>query len=148
MRYVFDTNVLSEVMKEQPHSAVAGWLRACPPEAMFTTAISRGEIVYGIRRLPDGARRRRLERAAMTMFAEEFPGRVLPFDAEAADLYADLRIMRAHEGHPLAVEDGMIAAIAKAHAATVVTRDVGGFARCGVALINPWEGPRGGKNAR
>ena len=139
MRYVLDTNVLSEVMKQESHPAVAGWLRACPAEAMFTTAISRGEIVYGIRRLPDGIRRRRLERAAMAMFAEEFTGRVLPFDAEAADLYADLRIMRAQQGHPLAVEDGMIAAIARTHAATVVTRDVGGFERCGVTIVNPWE---------
>lgn len=75
----------------------------------------------------------------MAMFAQEFPGRVLPFDAEAANLYADLRILRAQQGHPLAVEDGTIAAIARTHAATVVTRDVGGFERCGVAIINPWE---------
>ncbi len=105
---------------------------------MFTTAISRGEIVYGIRRLPDGVRRRCLERAAMTMFAQEFAGRVLPFDAAAADVYADLRLVRARLGHPLAVEDGMIAAIASTHATTVVTRDVGGFAGCGVAIIDPW----------
>ena len=59
MTYVLDTNVLSEVMKAEPDAAVMGWLRSCPAEAMFTTAISRGEIVYGIRRLPDGIRRRR-----------------------------------------------------------------------------------------
>ena len=124
-------------MKQEPHPAVARWLRACPAEAMFTTAISSVEIVFGIRRLPDGIRRRRLDRAAMAMFAEEFTGRVLPFDAEAADLYADLRILRALQGHPLAVENGMIAAIARTHAATVVTRDVGGFERCGVAIVDP-----------
>ena len=138
MTYVLDTNVLSEVMKAEPDVAVTGWLRSCPAEAMFTTAISRGEIVYGIRRLPDGIRRRRLERAALTMFAEEFPGRVLPFDAEAADVYADLRLVRARLGQPLAAEDGMIAAIVRTHAATVVTRDTGGFARCGIAIIDPW----------
>jgi hypothetical protein len=138
VRYVLDTNVLSEVMKAEPDAAVTGWLRSCPAEAMFTTAISRGEIVYGIRRLPEGIRRRWLERAALTMFAEEFAGRVLPFDADAADVYADLRLARARLGHPLAAEDGMIAAIARTHAATVVTRDIGGFARCGIAIIDPW----------
>ena len=138
--YVFDTNVLSEVMKEEPYLSVAAWLRACPAESMFTTAISRSEILYGIRRLPDGAKRQRLERAAQTMFAHEFPSRVLPFDVQAADICADLRILRDRRGRPLAAEDGMIAAIANAQGATVVTRDVGGFEGCGVALINPWQG--------
>lgn len=137
--YVIDTNVLSEVMKDEAHPAVATWLRSCPPEAMFTTAISRSEIIYGIRRLPDGAKRYRLDRAAQEMFAQEFNGRVLPFDAQAADIYADLRIARAKGGRPLATEDGMIAAIAKAQNATVVTRDVTGFEGCGITLINPWE---------
>lgn len=138
--YVFDTNVLSEVMKGQPHPSVASWLRACPADAMFTTAISRSEIFYGIRRLAGGAKRSRLERAAQALFAQEFPGRVLPFDESAADIYADLRIARARVGRPLAVEDGMIAAIAKAQGATVVTRDLGGFDGCGVPLIDPWQG--------
>jgi toxin FitB len=139
MMYVFDTNVLSEVMKDEPHPSVADWLRACPADAMYTTAISRSEILYGVRRLAEGNKRQRLERAAQAMFAQEFAERVLPFDALAADVYADLRIMRAHSGRPLATEDGMIAAVAKVQGATVVTRDVSGFTGCGVSLINPWE---------
>ena len=138
MIYVVDTNVLFEVMKDQPHSHVAAWLRARPLEAMCTTAISRSEIVYGIRRMPDGLRRGRLERAAQRMFDQEFDGRVLPFDARAADAYADIRIMRTQLGRPVATEDGMIAAIAKIHGAAVVTRDVGGFEACGITVINPW----------
>ncbi len=139
MIYVFDTNVISEVMKDAPHPAVAAWLRICPPEAMFTTAISRSEIIFGIRRLPDSAKRSRLERAAHAMFVQEFDGRVLPFDTLAADIYADLRIARTQAGRPLAAEDGMIAAIAKTQGATVVTRDTGGFDGCGITFINPWE---------
>lgn len=126
-------------MRPTPHSAGATWLRACPADAIFTTATSRSEILYGIRRLADGAKPSRLEHAAQTMFTQEFPDRVLPFDAPAADLYADLRITRARSGRPLAVEDGMIAAIARARGATVVTRDVDGFEGCGVAIANPWE---------
>jgi predicted nucleic acid-binding protein len=136
--YIFDTNVLSEVMKEEPHPAVAAWLRACPADAMLTTAISCSEILYGVRRLPHGTRRLRLERAAQAMFTREFQARVLSFDAQAADIYADLRILRARSGRPLAAEDGMIAAIAKARGAAVVTRYTGGFDGCGVTLVDPW----------
>ena len=52
--YVFDTNVLSEIMREVPDPRVADWLRACPVDVMFTTAISETEILYGARCLPDG----------------------------------------------------------------------------------------------
>jgi predicted nucleic acid-binding protein len=95
-------------------------------------------ILGGEEAISEGARRRRLERAAQAMFAQEFAGRVLPFDAEAADVYADLRVLRARSGRPLAAEDGMIAAIAKVQgAAAVATCDVGGLDGCGLALVNP-----------
>lgn len=78
MIYLLDTNLLSEAMRDEPHSSVVAWLRDCPADAMFTTAISRAEIFYGIRRLAEGGKRRRLERAAQAMFGQEFRGRVLP----------------------------------------------------------------------
>lgn len=137
--YIFDTNVLSEVMREKPHPVVVAWLRHCPAQAMFTTAISRSEILYGIRRLPEGARRQRLERASRALFVQEFDGRILPFDVDAADACANLRVARARAGQPLATEDGMIAAIALVQGAAVVTRDTGGFEGCSVTLINPWQ---------
>lgn len=135
--YVFDTNVLSEIMRETPDEAVASWLRACPVEAMFTTTISQTEILYGVRRLPAGQRRTRLIDAARAMFEATFAGRVLVFDSAAATACADIRIARRGAGRPIAAEDVMIAAIARAHGATVVTRDRD-LSGCGVAVIDPW----------
>ena len=137
--FVFDTNVLSEVMKDTPHPGVVAWLQGCRTEAMFTTAISRGEIFYGVRLLADGGKRQKLERAARDMFAQDFSGRILAFDSAAADAHADIRIARKRSGTPVSTEDAMIAAIALVHGATVVTRDASGFAGCGVPVINPWE---------
>lgn len=136
--YVFDTNVLSEIMREAPDPRVADWLRACPVDAMFTTAISETEILYGARCLPDGQRRSRLVAAARELFETTFAGRVLPFDATAASLCADLRIARERAGDPIKSEDSMIAAIAQAHGATIVSRDRD-LKGCGVPVINPWE---------
>lgn len=137
--FVFDTNVLSEVMKDTPHPGVVAWLSGCRTETMFTTAISRSEIFYGVRLLADGGKRQKLERAARDMFAQDFSGRILAFDSAAADAHADIRIARKRNGTPISTEDAMIAAIAKVHGATVVTRDTYGFAGCGVPVINPWE---------
>ncbi len=138
--HVFDTNVLSEIMRAEPDAAVAAWLRACPVEAMYTTVISQTEILYGVRRLPDGGRRVRLAAAAHAMFAQTFAARVLPFDGAAAEACADIRAARARIGRPIATEDAMIAAVARRVGASVVTRDAGGFAGCGVLVVDPWEG--------
>jgi predicted nucleic acid-binding protein len=136
--FIFDTNVLSEVMKETPDPAVVDWLTACPAEMMFTTTICQTEILYGLRRLPDGQKRQRLTAAAHALFAQELVGRILPFDTAAATVYADLRITRERAGRPLAVEDGMIAAIAQVAGASVVTRNTEDFAGCGILIISPW----------
>ncbi|MFO1035674.1 MAG: type II toxin-antitoxin system VapC family toxin [Geminicoccaceae bacterium] len=137
--YILDTNVLSEVMKDAPHPAVVAWLRQRPMEIMFATAISYTEILYGVRRLADGARRQKLAQAARALFLEEFEARILHFDADAADAYADLRVARIRMGRPVAMEDGMIGAIATVRGASVVTRDVGGFDGYGLTVLNPWE---------
>src|SRR5262245_16407273 len=80
------------------------------------------------RRLPEGRRRVALETAAQAIFADDFSGRVLPFDTAAAAVYPDFLAARRRAGRPTAPLDLMIAAIARANGAGVVTRDIGGFA--------------------
>ena len=72
------------------------------------------------------------------MFGEDFAGRVLPFDSEAAIAYADVFSARRRAGRPASTADLMIAAIARTKGASVVTRDAGDFEDCGLTLIDPW----------
>jgi len=72
------------------------------------------------------------------MFRDDFAGRVLPFDGEAAIAYADVFSSRRRAGRPAATADLMIAAIARTKGASVVTRDIGDFEDCGLTLIDPW----------
>ena len=72
------------------------------------------------------------------MFRDDFGGRVLPFDTRAAVTYADLFAARRRAGRPVAMADLIIAAIARARGASVVTRDTGDFEGCGLTLIDPW----------
>lgn len=137
--FVLDTNVLSAIMGAQPVPEVARWIARETDRRLFTTTISQAEIFSGIAILPESRRRAALETAAAAMFAEDFAGRVLPFDTAAAGAYAGIFAARRKAGRPTAPLDLMIAAIARAHDATIVTRDVGGFEGCGVALVNPWQ---------
>lgn len=89
--------------------------------------------------MPNGRRRLDLAAAARAMFAEDFAGRVLPFDMQAAIAYADIFAARKGAGRPTAAIDLLIASVARSKGATLVTRDVSGFEGCGLTLVNPWE---------
>lgn len=137
--FVLDTNILSVMMCSPLAPEVAAWVAAQPEELLYTTAVCQAEVLAGIEILPDRRRRAALERAASAMFADDFDGRILPFNSEAATAYADIFAVRKRGGRPTPPHDLMIAAIARANGASMVTRDVGGFEGCGLTLINPWE---------
>jgi predicted nucleic acid-binding protein len=135
---VVDTNVISELMRPEPHPKVLAWVAAQPRTLLYTTHINQAEILYGIGALPEGRRRTALAAAADGMFAEDFAGRILPFAAAATARYADIVMARRRAGNPIEGFDALIAATALAAGASVATRDTGGFAGCGLTVIDPW----------
>jgi predicted nucleic acid-binding protein len=136
--FVLDTNILSAMMAPNPAPEVAAFVSGQPAELLFTASICQAEILSGIAIMPDGRRRLDLEAAARAMFLEDFEGRVLPFDMEAAIAYADIFAARRRAGRPAAIVDLMIAAVAYCRNASVVTRNTADFEACGVATVNPW----------
>jgi len=128
------------MMALEPQPQVADWISRQYFELLYTASICQAEILSGLAILPEGRRRADLEQAAHAMFIEDFEGRVLAFDMAAAALYAELFAARKRAGRPAAAMDLMIAAIARANGASVVTRNVADFDQCGVGVINPWEG--------
>ncbi len=135
---VLDTNVISELMRPQPDPTVLAWVADQPRPALYTTSINRAEVLYGVAALPAGRRRSAFEAVVAAIFAEEFAGRVLPFDGTAAEHYARIVTTRRAAGAPIEGFDALIAAIAAAAGFSVATRDIGGFGACGIDLIDPW----------
>jgi predicted nucleic acid-binding protein len=72
------------------------------------------------------------------MFAERFAGRILSFEAGAAARYPGVVLVRRQAGNPIEKFDALIAATALAAGASIATRDTGGFAGCGLTVIDPW----------
>ena len=136
--FVLDTNILSAMMRLDRTPEVAEWMAGQDEYRLYTTAISHAEIFAGLAIMTNSRRRHALKSTAREMF-DEFAGRILPFDTDAASAYADLFAIRRKAGRPSMPMDLMIAAIARANGASMVTRDLGGFADCGLTLINPWE---------
>ena len=138
--FVLDTNVISELMSDNPRPTVLAWVDEQRASDLFVTAITEAEIRTGVAILPEGRRRRGLTEATERTFGKLYAGRVLPFGSEAALAYATIAAARRAAGRPIAEPDCQIAAIAHSYGAAIVTRNVPDFAGTGVAVINPWIG--------
>jgi len=125
-------------MKSAPEPAVMVWINTLPGSAVFISAITQAEILYGVALVPEGKRREGLARAARTAFETYFRGRILPFDSEAAEAFAALAAGRRQVGRPISLADAQIAAIARSRGATLATRNVPDFEGCGVEIVDPW----------
>lgn len=131
---VLDSCVLSEDLRPSPDPRVRAWLAAADDELALTT-ITVGEMMRGALVLPEGRRRDGLLEAIETMLDG---ARVLVYDEDAARCYAQLHARRRQQGRPLAVEDGMIAAICGVAGAAVATRNLPDFADLDIVVHNPW----------
>ena len=133
-----DTNVVSEPLRAIPEPRVAGWLDAQALETLYLSAVTVAELRFGVRSLPTGRRRDRLneeiERRVLPMFA----GRVLAFDLPASRSYAELMAKARSAGRAISVSDGYIAATAAANAMMVATRDTAPFEAAGLKTVDPW----------
>lgn len=136
---LLDTNVVSEVMKAQPSKIVVAWLNGQDSQNLCVSAITIGEIAYGLRILPDGNRRSALRERFELFIALAFDQRVLAYDEAAARIYGELMGDRKELGRPISVPDGQIAAIARRNHFAVATRNVLDFENCGIEVINPFE---------
>ena len=91
---VLDTNVVSELMRPAPAQVMVAWVDAQPATEMFLTAVTVAELLYGVGRLADGARKTDLASRVEAMLAEDFNDRVLVFDRDAAAPVSDIVVRR------------------------------------------------------
>jgi toxin FitB len=134
--FLLDTNVVSELRRPRPHGAVLAWIRSVDDASLFISAVTIGEIQAGIEitREQDAAKAQALD-AWLAQVAASC--NVLPMDASVFRAWA--RLM--HRRSDTLYEDAMIAATARTHGLTVVTRNVADFKALGLDVLNPFETP-------
>ena len=126
-------------MRPASDSNVLNWLNAQVAGELWLNSVVVSELLFGIARLPSGARKRQLADTFAAMLGEDFAGRVLPFDLEAAVVYAELAAGCEAKGRPVEMADAQIAAICLAQGAKLATRNLKHFEGLGLVLVNPWD---------
>jgi predicted nucleic acid-binding protein len=139
--FLLDTCVLSEFKKPRPDSGLYSWLANLDSATAFISAITVGELRYGIALLPNSAKRHDLERWLSSDVMDGFAGRVIPFDHDVADRWGQVRARSRAQGTTIPPIDAMIAATALHKNLTVVTRNEEHFTAAGVTVTNPWTSP-------
>ena len=135
---VLDTNVLSELMRQQPAEAVLAWADQLCPQEVAITAMNEAEILLGIARPADSQRKQQLEQGWDALRNSVLQHPVLPFNSDAAHWFAALVSHREGMGRPISTADAVIAATALAHDGQLATRNTADFEAIGLPLINPW----------
>lgn len=135
---VFDTNVVSELMRPRPDTAALRWLDTVPRSRVHITPVTIAELVKGVLRLPEGRRREEV-RQTVDEALLRYDGRVLDIDARCGPYFADIVTSRESAGRPVSAMDAWIAAVCRRHDVPLATRNVKDFEGTGIALVNPWE---------
>ena len=132
--FLLDTNVVSELRRAKPHGAVLAWIRSVNDADLNVSAVTLGELQAGVEltREQDEAKAQELQ-DWVDLMAVSY--NVLPMDGAAFRMWAKL----IHRKSDTLNEDAMIAAVARIHRLTVVTRNVGDFAGFGVPVFNPFK---------
>lgn len=138
MRYLLDTNVISEATKELAEPVVSRWLSHIAPGDAFISVVTVAELRAGAELMPAGARRRRFEHWIEHEILIRFRHQIVEVDLDVAEAFGVLLARDRMGGRSTSPLDLLIAATASARALAVATRNIRDFAHLDIELVNPW----------
>ena len=138
MRYLLDTNVISELIKRAPNQNVVRWIDEHDETYFYLSVITLGELQKGINKLSDQNMADQLQNWLDQSLTRRFQGRLLDIDVEVISTWGRLQGASEKKGVKLPVIDSLIAATANTHNMIVVTRNVHDLELCQASVFNPW----------
>lgn len=140
MRYLLDTNVISELIAKHPNERVIQWLDQLDPASVYLSVITIGELRKGIEKLSESSRKGELQSWLTDDLLIRFGDRILVLDLEVMLVWGELVGRLERIGRPMGAIDSLIAVLALAHSCFLVTRNEADFEGTGVTVTNPWKG--------
>jgi predicted nucleic acid-binding protein len=139
MRFLLDTNVLSEPARRKPERRVLEWFRGLSPLDGCISVLTLGEIGKGVSLMAPGPRKDALRYWLAQDLPLRFRGRILPVDETVALAWGELEAEGRRIGRPLPVIDGLLLATARVNGLTFVTRNLRDCGDRGVTVLDPWQ---------
>ena len=140
MKFLLDTNVISELARLDPSQAVISWLDRISEDLLYISVVTLAELHHGVEKLPTGAKRSRLHIWLSEALPDRFEGRILPVDARVAQHWGVVVAQCENRRHAMETMDALLAATALIHKLTLATRNTRHFPIMGDAIVNPWVG--------
>jgi predicted nucleic acid-binding protein len=138
VRYLLDTNVISEWIKPRPDSAVVAWLAAADESVLYLSVVAFAEIRLGIELLPKGRKRAQIGAWLDGDLAARFEGRIIGIEREVAEAWAQIVARGRARGATPPILDAFLVATALVYRMTLVTRNERDLAALEVPILNPW----------
>jgi toxin FitB len=138
VRYLLDTNVISEWTRPRPDPAVVAWLDAADEDMLYLSVVAFAEIRLGIELLPEGRKRSRISAWLARDLAVRFEGRIIGIEQNIAAAWAVIVVRGRVRGATPPILDAFMAATALVHRMTLVTRNERDLAGLDVPVLNPW----------
>jgi predicted nucleic acid-binding protein len=138
MKALLDTCVISELVAKQPHPKVVEFVDSLDPEDVYLSAITIGEIVKGIEKLPASSRKNGLNTWLKEDLLVRFDGKIVTLDKDVFIAWGALTARLESAGKTMPAIDSLIAASVRVHQMTLVTRNVDDFKDADIAIVNPW----------
>lgn len=140
MKWLLDTNVVSESLRPHPDRRVLAWIAAHPGDQLAISILTLAELRSGVAMLHDDSRRGELERWIDTYVNPSFGERTLPVTLDILIDWLQLSRLLHLKGRPRTAADVLMASTARVHDLIVVSRNSRHFANTGVVLYDPWTG--------
>jgi len=139
MKYLLDTCVISEIIKQRPSVKVTKWIKKKDQANFFISVLTIGELHKGIEKLTESQRKEKLHNWVENDLKERFLNKIIGIDMQVAIIWGKIQGMTERIGKPMPAMDSLIAATGITHHLTVVTRNTSDMKESGVVLFNPWE---------
>ena len=139
MKYLLDTNVISELIARHPNPRVVEWIDQLDPDEIYLSVITIGEIRKGIEKLPSSKRKQTIQEWLATDLLLRFHGHIVEIDTPTMLRWGELTGGLEKIGKPMSAVDSLIAAIALEGSFTLVTRNEQDFKNADISIINPWK---------
>lgn len=135
MKYLLDTDVVSQATKERPHAGVIRWLNEQDEDELFLSVATLLEIRTGVELTSEGKKREKLEQWLVHELPERFDGRIIPVERHVADLTGRLIARSGSEGWKIESMDALIGATAMVNDMGLATLNRSHFERLGLELV-------------